>query len=260
MPELFERKDFGLAAKLPNTLTNDDMARLLYVLSYEEHLPALDKILEAGIPIDIRDKTKGRGLTALQISAGWLNRQRMEVLLERGADPKIRDRESRSALDHVVTSEKLSSYMEDYFIVNLMRRGSSISDGVRESIQILTEHGANLYAQDADSHTAFANALLAIKPEAVKAFLNMADAGEFDLLGSKVSRDLTAKQFCHGYSEGIAKGEVSGTDELFKICYHTDVEINLLQHKADCKKIREEIRAQKEAGTYVSPFPDNEPL
>jgi hypothetical protein len=269
LSELLECKDFGLAENLPATLNNDYVARLLCVLAYRNDLPILDRILEAGLPIDIRDKTRGRGLTALQISAGFLDQQRMEALLERGANPEIRDREGRAALDHVVTSEKLSSCMEPYFITVLMRRGSLRSDGVRESIQILVERGADLYAQDADGHTAFANAILSLKPEAVKAFLDMADAGEFDLLGSKVSGDLTAKEFCYKHSETLAQtGAPDGSNlfkkgycgDLFSISYHTHVEIAIRKDKADCDRRVQEIRAQREAGTYVSPFSDNDLL
>jgi ankyrin repeat protein len=260
LPELLECRDFGPAAKLPTTLTNDYMARLFCVLAHKTDLPILDRILEAGIPIDIRDKDGTSGLTALQIRAKYLNLDAMAALLERGADPEIRDGDGRSALDHVVTAGTLSTRTHPNFLRSLMHKGSQESDTVREAIHVLAQHGADLYAQDVYGHTAFAKAILAVKPDAVKAFLDMADAGEFDLLGRKVSGNLTAKQFCHGYSEGIAKGEVSGTNDLFQICYHTDVEIDILQHEADCKKLRQEIRAQMEAGTYVPPFSDNELL
>lgn len=247
-------------ADLAAIMSNTDMAGFLCTLAPEKDLTILDKILEAGVPIDIRDKDGAHGLTALQMRANRVHPQGMAALLERGADPEIRDRDGRSALDHVVTAGVLSTRTHSNFLRSLMHKGSQESDRVREAIGVLAAHGADLYAQDANGHTAFAKALLAIKPTAVKAVLDMADAGEFDLLGSKVSGDLTAKQFCHGYSEGIAKGEVSGTDELFGICYHTDVEINIRQYEADCEKLGQEIRAQMEAGTYVSPFPDNEPF
>lgn len=264
LAELLDQKDFGSPANLPQTVTNDDMARLLSVLADKDTLSVLDQILEAGIPINIRDKNGVCGLTALQHRSRYPNYSRhhcaMADLLERGADPEIRDREGRSALDHVVTSEVLLTNTGIHYINFLINYGSQDSESVRLAIQILVRHGADLYAQDADGHTAFAKAVLAIKPDAVKAFLDMACAGELDLLGRKVSGDLTAKEFCHGYSEGIAKGDVSGTDELFPISYHTDVAINIRQHEADCEKTRQEIRAQMAAGTYVPPFTDNEPL
>lgn len=264
LAELLDQKDFGSPAELPQTVTNDDMARLLSVLADKDTLSVLDQILEAGIPINIRDKNGVCGLTALQHRSRYPNYSRhhcaMEALLERGADPKIRDREGRSALDHVVTAEVLSTRTHSNFLRSLMNNGSQESDSVQEAIGVLTQHGADLYAQDANGYTAFAKAVLAIKPTAVKAFLDMADAGEFDLLESKVSRDLTTKQFCHRYSEDIAKGDVSGTDELFQICYYVDVAINIRQHEADCKKLGQEIQAQMAAGTYVPPFTDNEPL
>ncbi|MBP9050663.1 MAG: hypothetical protein KBF91_05540 [Alphaproteobacteria bacterium] len=260
LTELFGGKNLCPAADLPTTLTNDVVARLICEIAHKEDLPFLDKILEAGVPIDIRDKDGARGLTALQMRANWVHPECVATLLERGADPEIRDREGRSALDHVVTAGVLSTRTHSGFLKNLMRKESQESDRVREAIGVLAAHGADLYAQDANGHTAFAKALLAIKPTAVKAFLDMADAGEFDLLGSKVLGDLTAKQFCEVHLRIPQKSSILGTDALFQICYHTDVEINILQHEADCEKIGQEIRAQMEAGTYVSPFSDNDLL
>lgn len=204
-------------ADLAAIMSNTDMAGFLCILAPEKDLTILDKILEAGVPIDIRDKDGAHGLTALQMRANRVHPQGMAALLERGADPEIRDRDGYSALDHVVTAGRLSTRVDSDFLRRLMREGSWESDRVRGAIQILAERGADLYAQDADGHTAFANAILSLKPEAVKAFLDMADAGEFDLLGRKVSGNLTAAEFCKQYSEG--------TDALSQICYYADVQI-----------------------------------
>ena len=65
----------------------------------------IDEMLESGIDIDARDDA---GRTPINTDRGiWSDRERMEKLLDRGANPFIRDKDGNDALDRVRTDMKM---------------------------------------------------------------------------------------------------------------------------------------------------------
>jgi ankyrin repeat protein len=59
--------------------------------------PSIDQLVDAGTPVDAFDEVWGR--QALRIAAENGRPASVRRLLERGADPNLRDREGRTALD-----------------------------------------------------------------------------------------------------------------------------------------------------------------
>jgi ankyrin repeat protein len=71
--------------------------RALVFAADHERLPVIDRLLDAGTPVDAFDEVWGR--QALRIAAQNGRPASVRRLLERGADPNLRDKEGLTALD-----------------------------------------------------------------------------------------------------------------------------------------------------------------
>ena len=71
--------------------------RALVFAADHERLSVIDRLIDAGTPVDAFDEVWGR--QALRIAAENGRPASVRRLLERGADPNLRDREGRTALD-----------------------------------------------------------------------------------------------------------------------------------------------------------------
>jgi ankyrin repeat protein len=83
--------------------------RALVFAADHERLAVIDQLIEAGTPVDAFDEVWGR--QALRIAAENGRPASVRRLLEHGADPNLRDREGRTALDWCSGHEQVDAIL-----------------------------------------------------------------------------------------------------------------------------------------------------
>jgi len=83
--------------------------RALVFAADHERLAVIDRLIDAGTPVDAFDEVWGR--RALQVAAENGRLASLRRLLEHGADPNLRDREGRTALDRCRGQEEVEAIL-----------------------------------------------------------------------------------------------------------------------------------------------------
>lgn len=100
-----------VAARTTNALENQPLHAAVAAGDAESRLASTKLLLDSGSPVNER---QSGGFTALMSAAQNGDRELLEALLARGADPTLRDDEGRSAADHATASghQELAKVLE----------------------------------------------------------------------------------------------------------------------------------------------------
>ena len=132
----------------PNVREDNYGATPLHVAAEYGYSEIVEVLLEHGATPNIRDKD---GRTPLHYAAMFGNSKVVEVLLEHGADPNIRNKYGSTplhyaaAFDYPKIVELLPKDLSDYDVTPLQ---GAVEFSYPEVVKLLLEHGANPNIQD----------------------------------------------------------------------------------------------------------------